>query len=375
MSGTLGIIVFVVAILLVILIHEAAHFGVAKAFGIKVHEFFVGFGPRLWAFRRGETEYGVKAFPLGGYVKIAGMNPYEEVSPEDYPRTYGAKPAWQRALVIVAGPATHFVVALLLFAAFFMFFGQPKVVAPRIGGVEDTIAGQPAPAKVAGLQPGDDVVSVDGITEPTRNQFLAYIRQHPGEPIPMVVERDGNRVAVTVTPVYDPETKGPRIGVEVAAGKVLLADKKGVVGSFVAAGGQVGEVTKQTVLSLGKVFGPEGIGRVFSLVFGGADRTNQDPVGTIGVARAAGDVTAAFGAGALLLLLAGVNVFVGILNLIPLPPFDGGHLAVLAWEKIRGRKVDMRKLIPVTMVVVVFLMVWFVSITYLDIVKPIHIAP
>jgi len=110
-------------------------------------------------------------------------------------------------------------------------------------------------------------------------------------------------------------------------------------------------------------------------VFGGAERTNQDPVGTVGVARAAGDVTAAFGAGALLLLLAGVNVFVGILNLIPLPPFDGGHLAVLAWEKIRGRKVDMRKLIPVTMVVVVFLMVWFVSITYLDIVKPIHIAP
>src|ERR1044072_5008479 len=108
MSGTLGIIIFAVSLLLVILIHEAAHFGVAKAFGIKVHEFFVGFGPRLWAFRRGATARGVKPSPLGGYVKIAGMTPYEEVSPEDDPRTYGAKPAWQPALVIGAGPATHF---------------------------------------------------------------------------------------------------------------------------------------------------------------------------------------------------------------------------------------------------------------------------
>src|SRR5262249_49918499 len=122
MSGTVGIVIFVVSILLVILIHEAAHFGVAKAFGIKVEEFFVGFGPRLFSRRRGETEYGVKAFPLGGYVKIAGMNPYEEISPEDYPLTYGAQPAWKRASVIVAGPLTHFVIAFFLFAIFFAFF-------------------------------------------------------------------------------------------------------------------------------------------------------------------------------------------------------------------------------------------------------------
>src|SRR5919198_1352089 len=151
MSGTVGIVVFIVAILLVILIHEAAHYGVAKAFKIKVDEFFVGFGPRLWSFRRGETEYGVKAFPLGGYVRIAGMNPYEEISPEDYPRTYGAKPAWQRALVIVAGPATHFMIAFFLFAAFFGFFTPPKVVAPNIGAVQARIARDPSPAKVAGI--------------------------------------------------------------------------------------------------------------------------------------------------------------------------------------------------------------------------------
>src|SRR5256885_11627111 len=106
MSGVIGQIAFFVIILVIILIHEAAHFGFAKAFGIKVEEFFVGFGPRLWSVRRGETEYGVKALPLGRYVRIAGMNPYEQIAPEAYPRTFGAKPAWHRAVVIFARPAT-----------------------------------------------------------------------------------------------------------------------------------------------------------------------------------------------------------------------------------------------------------------------------
>src|SRR5437870_7326354 len=135
MSSSLGVVLFVVAILVTILIHEAAHFGFAKAFGIKVQEFFVGFGPRLWSVRRGETEYGVKALPLGGYVRIAGMNPYEEISPEDYPRTYGAKPAWQRAIVIVAGPATHFVVAFVFFALWLGLVGQQVDRGVQLQGV------------------------------------------------------------------------------------------------------------------------------------------------------------------------------------------------------------------------------------------------
>src|SRR5436853_2149637 len=116
MSETVGVFLFILLILVVIVIHEAGHFTLAKLFGIKVEEFFVGFGPRLWSFRRGDTEYGVKALPLGGYVRIAGMNPYEEIAPEAYPRTFGAKPPWQRAIVIAAGPATHFVIAFFFFA-------------------------------------------------------------------------------------------------------------------------------------------------------------------------------------------------------------------------------------------------------------------
>src|SRR5439155_25122539 len=118
-SQSLGVVIFIVSILAVVLVHEAGHFFTAKAFGIKVEEFFVGFGPRLWSTRRGETEYGVKLIPAGGYVRIAGMNPFEEIPPQAFPRTFAAKPAWQRAVVIATGPLTHFVVAVV---ALFVYF-------------------------------------------------------------------------------------------------------------------------------------------------------------------------------------------------------------------------------------------------------------
>src|SRR5439155_3754165 len=116
---------FFVALLAVAMLHESGHFLKAKAFGIKVEEFFVGFGPRLWSIRRGETEYGIKALPLGGYVRIAGMNPFQEPPPEELPRTFGAKPIRQRALVILAGPVTHFLMTILVLALYFMIVGSP----------------------------------------------------------------------------------------------------------------------------------------------------------------------------------------------------------------------------------------------------------
>src|SRR5438034_1227102 len=125
MSEWVGVVLFIIAILLVVLVHESGHFFTAKAFKIKVEEFFVGFGPRIWATRRGETEYGVKALPFGGYVRIAGMNPFEESEPEDFPRTFGAKPVWQRATVIAAGPVTHFVMAFLILTIYLATVGAP----------------------------------------------------------------------------------------------------------------------------------------------------------------------------------------------------------------------------------------------------------
>src|SRR5438094_9094937 len=139
MSGTLGIVLFVIIILLVIVVHEAGHFTFAKLFRIKVEEFFVGFGPRLWSTRRGETEYGVKLLPLGGYVRIAGMNPFQETPPEEFPRTFGAKPIWQRAVVIATGPVTHFVIAIVLLAVFFVGFGVLTPAKPVVEGAEPTL--------------------------------------------------------------------------------------------------------------------------------------------------------------------------------------------------------------------------------------------
>jgi membrane-associated protease RseP (regulator of RpoE activity) len=372
LSQTVGILLFIVAILVTIVIHEAAHFGTAKWFGIKVEEFFVGFGPRLWSVRKGETEYGVKALPLGGYVRIAGMNPYQPPSPEDYPRTFGAKPAWQRTVVIAAGPATHFLIALVLFIIYFGTIGQIAAVAPRIGAVDPKLNGHVSPAMAAGLQPGDEVLRVDDIARPSSDRLVTYTRRHVGVPVTLVVQRGDRRFTVQVTPELakvEDERVG-RIGVLLTAGEVLSRDRKDFTGAVAAGAGAVGTTTVESFKSLGRTFGPQGLGRISDLLFGGADREPTDPTSVVGAARVAGQATRAGALEALLLILANINVFVGILNFLPLPPFDGGHLAVIALEKIRGRKVDMRKLMPITAVVAIYLVIWFMSITYLDIVKP-----
>src|SRR5947209_5211940 len=162
MSEGFGIVLFAVVLIAVVLLHEAGHFFTAKAFGIKVEEFFVGFGPRLWSTRRGETEYGVKLFLLGGYVRIAGMNPFQQPSVADRGRTYADKPVWQRAVVVACGPLTHFVIAVLLLASVFVFYGTARHGPhPQIAAVSKTLDGAASPALVAGLRPGDEVVSLN----------------------------------------------------------------------------------------------------------------------------------------------------------------------------------------------------------------------
>lgn len=371
--GILGQVAFFVALILVIVIHEAAHFGVARAFGIKVTEFFVGFGPRIWSTRRGATELGFKWIPAGGYVKIAGMNPFEEVPPEDLPMTYGAKPKWQRALVIVAGPATHFVLAFLCFAIWLGFVGQAIEYNPRLTAIEAQLEGEASPAAAAGLLEGDRVIAVDGIEDPTTERLVAYTQAHPGEPIELTVERDGRTLVVDVVPVMSVVEGRPaaRIGVSLGDG-VVTRDTEGIIGSVAGGADMVADNLVSTVQSIGRVFGPEGIGRVFQLLFTEEPRTIEDPVSIVGITRVAGNIgsgnTGSFWD--ILLLFGIVNVFVGLLNLLPLPPFDGGHLAVLAIEKVRGRAIDMRRVIPVSAVVAAFFIVFTVAVVYVDLVKP-----
>ena len=365
MSGTFGVVLFVVAILVTILIHEAAHFGFAKWFGIKVQEFFIGFGPRLWSTRRGETEYGVKALPLGGYVRIAGMNPFDEITPEEYPRTFAAKPAWQRALVIVAGPATHFVVAFVFFALWLGLVGQQVVHGAVFQDVPRTLGHVTSPAFAAGLRPGDRVLRIDDVGNPSTFQLFNETQRRAGAPVTLSIERDGRVFTRTVAPVK--ARVGGKFVWRIGVVTEPLRLRAGPVASTIRGAKLVGSTTVLAVKSFGHLFD---VGHIYDELFGGAPRQASDPASLVGVARIAGQ-TAQNDFGDLLALLAGLNIFIGLLNLLPLLPFDGGHLAVIGVEKIARRKIDMRRLIPVTAVVATFLMIFVGSLLLLDIVKPI----
>ncbi len=368
MSQWIGILLFVAVILTVVLIHEGGHFLFAKAFKIKVEQFFVGFGPRLWSIRRGETEYGVKMLPLGGYVRIAGMNPFEDIPPEEFPRTFGAKPAWQRALVIGAGPITHFLMAAIFFFIFFAAIGAPSPSRPVIESVQPRLSGQPSPASVVGLRPGDLIVAVAGRPVGSSDRFIAYTRAHVGTPISVTVERDGRRITVEATPVLS-DVGGTRVG---RLGVTLgLARER--VNPLVAAGRsvvQTASTIKQVVLELGHVFGPAGIHRIGQLLLGSQPRRANDATSIVGGAQLAGEAVKAGAWDFLFGILIVFNVFVGVLNLVPLPPLDGGHLAIIAYEKVVRRRLDPRKLVPLTAVVAGFIVLLAVSLAYIDITNP-----
>ena len=379
MDLLIGFLIFLPFLTVIIAIHELGHFMSARIFGMKVTEYFVGFGPwKIWSRRSGELEYGVKPIFIGGYVKIAGMNPYEENPPEDAPRLYGAKPIWQRAITIVAGPATHFVVAALIFAVWLAVFGDPRT-APLtpivIDAVEATMNGDESPAAAAGLMAGDHLVRLGEVDQPTSEQLgeivTSQVRQRPGEPLSVVVERDGRRVTLSVVPELaevEGETRG-RMGVIVAPPDPV---PQGLGEAVVGGVRYVGISIEETRHQVARVFGPSGVGRVFGLIFSDDQRRPDDATSVVGISQQVGVISGEAGAVEILLQLFGfVTVFVGLINLVPLPPFDGGHLATLLIEKIRGKAVDMRTLIPVSAAVMAFFVLFVGATIVLDVTKPI----
>jgi membrane-associated protease RseP (regulator of RpoE activity) len=371
MSETLYAILFFVAIIGVIVIHEAGHFVAAKACKMKVEEFFVGFGPRLWSFRRGETEYGVKAIVLGGYVKIAGMNPLQPPPAEDAGRTYSDKSTWQRIVVVACGPVTHFVIAILILGAVLTFYGRPIFGPhPVIDSVSATLGGSQSPAAAAGLRPGDAIVSVNGRPVSSADDLVAILRASPGTPVAVGYVRNGVRTTVTVTPVLT-TLDGKQVAlIGIHLPKTLGYARTNPLVGIVRGAGLTWDISVAVIQRMGQVFGPAGIHRIIDLL-GGAPRKTTDVGTVVGTARLAGQAAAQEDWADLLVLFATVNIFVGILNLLPFPPFDGGHVAIAIWEKVTRRRVDMRKLMPVAAVVLGFLILFSVSVFYLDIVNPI----
>lgn len=387
-----GLIAFIVAILVVVMVHESGHFLVAKAFGFKATQYFVGFGPTIWSFKKGETEYGVKALPLGGFVKIVGMNPYEEVAPEDQPRAYGNKPRWQRALVIVAGSGTHFIVAFLILFVTAMTIGFPTGEATNeIALMETSVEGMPTPARAAGLEVGDRIVGIDGREISSWSEIRKMIRAHGGEELSLDVDREGGRLNLTAKlgwGMFDAEgalvdfaerrsrLRSPKAG-EVITGYLGIGPeeeyrKEGFLGAVGRAGYWTAETTRRSFLGIGQTFSMVFGGELWSALQGSGERSvDEGPLGIVGAGRIASDSIESNDPFLLIALIVGFTVFVGLMNLLPLPPLDGGHLAVIAWEAVTGKAVDLRKLIPIAAAVIAFFVILFIAVLYLDLARPV----
>jgi membrane-associated protease RseP (regulator of RpoE activity) len=426
---TLGVVLFILGVVVSIALHEVGHMYPAKKFGIKVTQYFVGFGNTIWSTKRGETEYGIKAIPLGGYVKLVGMLPperghdpsavrrtdtglftqlvadarhaeYEHVTEADQDRLFYKKPWWQKLIVMSGGPMVNVVIAVVLFAVVIMGFGvqeaTTKVSAVSDCAISDAEAGRACtdadpitPARQAGLQPGDEFVSFNGTQVTSWEQLTRLIRGNGDREATIVVERDGQEVQAQVATsviarasLDDPERteKVGFLGVEpvreyVRQGPDTVVD---VMGQYTSA-------TIGVIVHL-----PQRMVDVTKAAFG-AERQADGPISVVGASRVAGELvtidepTWAERASRLLALLASLNLFLALFNFIPLLPLDGGHIAGALWEaarrgwaRLRGSPdpgyVDVARMLPVAYGVGALLLVMGVILIYADIVNPVRLS-
>lgn len=381
----LGVLLFLFFLFVAIALHEFGHFATAKWFGMKVERYFIGFGRPIWSTKRGDTEYGIAALPFGGYVRIAGMNPLEEIHPDDRDRVFKAKSGWQQAIVLIAGSFTHFIVALLIAAGLLAFAGIPDKPTTTIASVSETLPDSttPGPAKLAGFQPGDRVIEVNGRPVTDWQSVREIIRASPNQEVRFGVERDGRRLLLTAR-LASRNPEGEQVGF-LGVGSKFTTKRFGPLASFKESGKLVWRGSIDSLKALGTVASPKTFGRLIAVATGREERRVTDPTSIVGIGRAAGELA---GRGAfvdLFYIIVGFNIFIGVANLLPLPPLDGGHLAVLGYETVRKRSrrwrregkrtVDMRKLLPVSVAVVSVLVTLFVLSLYLDIVKPLPSLP
>jgi membrane-associated protease RseP (regulator of RpoE activity) len=370
LAGTIGVLVAIIAM---IMLHELGHFVMAKRAGMKVTEFFLGFGPRLWSIRKGETEYGVKAIPAGGYVRIIGMSNMDEVDPADEERTYRSKPYRHRLGVAVAGSTMHFLIAGVL-----LFTVLAAVGVPHLRPVIAQIVAD-SPAAQSEFRVGDRIVAVNGVPVDEWEDVPAYVKSHGESELVFTVVRDGTgqRLDVPIRPhkVVDEGREVPRVGI--GPEPKISYETKPIPSAIGTTFTEMPRFMWETVKALGGIFSPNGIGNYSDLLQGKdkADNNNR-LMSPVGAARVAGKAVES-GWYYVLMFLFAINVFVGIFNMVPLLPLDGGHVAIATYEKIaskvKGRRVmvDVQRLMPITAAVLALLVIMGLTALYLDVVRPI----
>ena len=363
------IFVFVVGLLISIFLHEVGHFVTARRSGMKVTQFFMGMGPKLWSFRRGEVEYGVRLLPIGAFVRIIGMNNLDETPAEDEDRAYRSKSYPRKLLTITAGSIMHMIIAIVLLLVVYNVWGF-REESGRVGIAEVSTG---SGAAQAGIEPGDILVSIDGETLSSAEAVQTAVQAHaPGDVISVVIERDGAVQTLSARLGTNPEDSArPLLGVS-SGSEVVWADVSFGTG-FTHSFTDLADVAWQSVGGVVKVMNPVNI---YEHLVGTNTDESTRPVTVYGISRLSSAIGDETGLGGILLTLAGINVFVGLLNMVPLLPFDGGHAAVATYERIRSRKgkpytADVGKMVPVAMAVMTFLVFVLFTGLYLDITKPI----
>jgi membrane-associated protease RseP (regulator of RpoE activity) len=366
--------VFVVGLLISVFLHELGHFVTARLTGMKATQFFLFMGPKLWSFRRGETEYGLRAYPVGAFVRIIGMNNLDVVAPEDEARAYRNKSYPRRMLVITAGSVMHILIAITMIFAVYAVNGR-RVETDRIG-IGSISAGYPAAQ--AGVEAGDIVVSIDGVQPKTPEQFVAEIRSHnPGDAVTLVIERDGQTLTKVIGLGANP-TPGEGAGkafLGVGSGNEVVWNNESIAKAAGDSFFDLGPTVWQSIGGVVKVLNPVNI---VGHLTGSNQDLNTRPTTVVGISKLSAEIGDESGFGGLLLTLAAVNVFVGLLNMFPVLPFDGGHAAIATYERIRSRRgsapyrADITKMIPVAMTMMAVLAMLFLTGIYLDFAKPLR---
>jgi membrane-associated protease RseP (regulator of RpoE activity) len=396
-------VVVILGIVVMIFLHELGHFLTAKWSGMKVTEFFIGFGPRIWSFSRGETEYGFKAIPAGAYVRIIGMNNLDETDPADEPRTYRQQSFPKRLLVVSAGSIMHFVQAFVLLVILLTAFGLPGgTLTDDAARDRKWVVGSVSPdsaAESAGLEAGDRIVAFDGERVATFDQVTDRIRTGDvGDEVTLDIVRDGREIELSAELGARPESApGGNVGAPfLGVGPTSPVQTVGLGTALVQAPKEMVQFAGDAVGALAGFFSPAGISDFADNVSQGNEPSGDTGSSGGSTSSSGGDasddgrLTSLFGVvqiGAavsedgfanLLILFFAMNIFIGVFNMVPLPPLDGGHAAVAVYERIRSRPgrryhADATKLLPLTYAVVMVMVVLFVTTTYLDIVDPVKL--